>query len=798
MELFQTKLNKREWESIEIPVSSDEKKILTFIKRGFHNVSEKHNDTLSLLSYTKISNNISNNSYLYVNYLEPIIMKIHKKNGLNYIKKKKMNINIKKADAIRLNNNKNIICEIQEKIYEFIILKYYDKMISEFESKKKYWCANYIIIFNLLNLSVLNQNNILITFIKKQLDIYREKLVFKNCLKYSKRYIEDDPIIQNNGDIELYPHQKELFTLCKNPNPKLILYIASTGTGKTVSPIGLSEKYKIIFVCAARHVGLALAKSAISVEKKVAFAFGCNDANDIRLHYFAAKDFIKNRKTGGIFRVDNSIGDDVEIMICDIKSYIPAMLYMKAFNDVKDIITYWDEPTISLDYPRHELHELIKKNWTENQIPNMVLSSATLPKEDEIKNTIIDFQSRYENSIVKSIVSHDFRKSIPFINKEGYKELPHYMFEKYKDLKKCASYCIDNKTILRNLDLQEIIEFIIYINDKKYIRKDRYLFDNYFQTVDDFNIRYIKEYYLVLLKNIKKDKWLEIYSHFKKERKLFHKSNIYITTKDAHSLTNGPTIFLSNNVLKIAKFCIQISNIPDSILTDIIDNINFNNIINKKTDVLEKEYEDITRKDENKEKKMANEDRMSPESKRIMQQIKDLQSNIKNIKLHDLFVPNSDQHLKKYNYVTKNKMNIPFTSDIKEDVVESIMQLHNVEDYYKLLLLMGIGVFHEDNNKSYTEIMKSLAVQQKLYVILASSDYIYGTNYQFCHGYIGKDLSDITQEKCIQAIGRIGRNKSQQLYSIRFRDNNLIKNLLTKQERKIEVINMNKLFSCLN
>ena len=30
-------------------------------------------------------------------------------------------------------------------------------------------------------------------------------------------------------------------------------------------------------------------------------------------------------------------------MICDIKSYLPAMYYMKAFNDIQDVITYWDE-----------------------------------------------------------------------------------------------------------------------------------------------------------------------------------------------------------------------------------------------------------------------------------------------------------------------------------------------------------------------------------------------------------------------------------------------------------------------
>ena len=62
------------------------------------------------------------------------------------------------------------------------------------------------------------------------------------------------------------------------------------------------------------------------------------------------------------------------------------------------------------------------------------------------------------------------------------------------------------------------------------------------------------------------------------------------------------------------------------------------------------------------------------------------------------------------------------------------------------LLLMGIGVFDKNPDIRYMEIMKKLAESQKLYLIIASSDYIYGTNYQFCHGYIGKGLSDLTKK----------------------------------------------------
>ena len=64
-----------------------------------------------------------------------------------------------------------------------------------------------------------------------------------------------------------------------------------------------------------------------------------------------------------------------------------------------------------------------------------------------------------------------------------------------------------------------------------------------------------------------------------------------------------------------------------------------------------------------------------------------------------------------------------------------------------------------------------------------------------CHGYIGKDLSTISQEKAIQAMGRVGRNKIQQNYSIRFRNDDLIYKLFIPEINKPEVSNMNKLFN---
>ena len=66
------------------------------------------------------------------------------------------------------------------------------------------------------------------------------------------------------------------------------------------------------------------------------------------------------------------------------------MNYMCAFNEEKDIIWYWDEPTITLDYQEHEFHEILERNWKQNRIPNVVLSSATLP-DKAIQNKTVTY-----------------------------------------------------------------------------------------------------------------------------------------------------------------------------------------------------------------------------------------------------------------------------------------------------------------------------------------------------------------------------------------------------------------------
>lgn len=794
MDLNQRKLNRDEWNGIEVPVNEREKIVLNLITKGFHNVNIKYNNTQSLLDYLKTQNNSITQDYTYEKYLMPKLKKLKKKYSIPDYPTVKNTSKMKKADMIRMENNEKNIFENVDKIFEFKLLEHFTQLHSRISKNSKKWIINYYTLSILNTYNVKNLNDNFVNYIKNVLETISNRVSKTEIIKNGYELIENNPDLLKYSDEELYEHQRELFTVCKRPNAKLVLYIAPTGTGKTLSPIGLSEQYKVIFVCAARHIGLSLAKSAISIGKKVAFAFGCNDAEDIRLHYYAAKDYTVNRKTGGIWKVDNTVGDKVEIIISDIKSYIPAMYYMQAFNPVEKIILYWDEPTITMDYEHHDIHEFIKRNWSQNLIPNIVLSSATLPHQEELKDTLIDFKDKFIhlNPEIHSIVSHDCKKTIPIINKEGYIEMPHYLYENYDLMKSVVKHCEKYKTLMRYMDLSEAIQFITFVNQNNLIENETDKIDHIrnFPNIESINMKNIKLYYLKLLKRINRDNWNIAYKSLKSTRCKKHQSNIYVTTQDAHTLTDGPTIFLSSDTTKIASFCIQTAKIPADILKEISNNIKENNIINSRISDIEKDIEDAISKDADNDKKVA-EGRFNPEIKRMMKKVEEMRGLVKRVTLNEMFVPNTKLHLKRFEH---GDVNNAFTSDISDEIVEKIMLINDIEDSWKLLLMMGIGVFANQENAPYMEIMKKMAQEQKLYLIIASSDYIYGTNYQFCHGYISKDLNDMSQEKCIQAMGRVGRNNLQYNYSIRFRDDELIYKLFREDNDKPEVKNISRLF----
>ena len=906
----QSKLSKSEWASIEILLSQEKLEILKVIIKGYYNVNYSYNKTNSLQSYLKITDSLEMQDYLYNIYFSEKINSLIKKYNIPYnITKINLKAKINSADKIRITKNTTLITDNNDKIYEYIIINFIDLLFYNKKKNNVKWIYYYFTIHNISNNKIQLINKNIKLFITSILKLYENDVNIQYLIYNSVEFIEHNENIIKYADITLYEHQKQIFSIFRKPEEdieriiniedyksKLVLYIAPTGTGKTMTPIGLSEQYRIIYVCASRHVGLALARASISINKKIAFAFGCNSPDDIRLHYFSAKEYTTHKRGGGIKKVDNSIGDKVEIIICDVKSYLPAMYYMLSFFDSTNIISYFDEPTIFLDYDKHELHKTIHNNWKNNLIPNVVLSSATLPKKHEIPETIIDFKTRFPNAEIHNIITYDCKKTIPLIDNNGYVTMPHFISNNHNEIIEMAKFCKENPTLLRYLDLNECVNLIKYmeeynlyiqntavINDFEFEKEkneedlenpeepeepEENLFisiNDCFDSIGDVNMKNIKMHYLTLLEKITETQWEKCNLYFKLNRTKFIEKNnntdfrkinsesssintshsklsnngipiqkmksvdciskstnsletpitekegefgIYVTTKDACTLCIGPTLYVTEKIDIFAQFCITKANIPKIIMDEIKLKILHNDDISLKIKVIEDELEDIKTKKENATKTKGTDDSKTKDKKKtkihldedkdvgvfkLMNELENLQSMVKNVSLNDIYIPNKKEHLKKWT-TGEYSIQSSFTSDISEDIVIRIMAL-DVIYFWKILLLLGIGVFSSTNtNIAYNEIMKELADSQRLYLIIASSDYIYGTNYQFCHMYIGNDLN-LTQEKIIQSLGRVGRENIQQKYSIRFRNEKLIRTLFSPNEIKPEVINMNILFT---
>ena len=865
MDLTQTKLTKAEWDSVEIPPSLKEMQIMRMIMDGYTNLNISVNRTQTLLGFLKMEQSDSMDDYLFHKFILDRLVSATSDKANEFMTKMvsamrlKKNIALKSADKIRMQNAELLFAEnaaAKSDIYELFLVSQIVACITKWtkeqeqdddeedEDEEDGWQRYYYTLAKMNeNMSCVSKVNYIVAkMVAYVLAEFEPDFDPCNVIFHASEYVEKNTALMRYKNEELYSHQKELFAVMKQPSAKLVLYIAPTGTGKTLSPIGIDKK--IIFVCAARHIGLALARTAISVDKKIAFAFGASCADDVRLHYAAAKEYTKNRKSGKIQKVDNTKGEKVEIMICDIKSYIPAMLYMLAFNSKEDIVMYWDEVTISMDYDTHVLHDLIRTVWSKNVIPNVVFSSATMPSIDYLGGLRASFGEKFPDASIHTIHSFDCIKSISMIDPSGYVALPHTLFGDYDELQRTIAYWESNGTILRYFDAKEVGQFIEFVElfmegvlevagsydqdggqaaMNSYMKRSG-LVESNFHSASDITMTSIKQHYMRVLKSITPKAWPRFFAQYKKNytsRRIQPISTsttagtnstagVYVTTKDAYTLTDGPTYFFTADVGQISKFYVQQANIPASVMDDIMAKINHNSTVTKRIDELEHTMEDLLKeddgaKDDSKKGMKATKDvTKNPKVMKLQTQIEALRNNIKIAKLNDLFVPNKPDHLKQYHVCESNSENINkhslyFTSSITDDIVVKIMQLNGIDDTHKILLLMGIGVFSQRDNETlnpaYLEVMKMLASHQRLYLIIANSDYMWGTNYQACHAYFSKDLC-LTQDKILQGMGRVGRGDMQQEYTVRFRSNDHIRTLLcaVAPEDKMEIVNMNKLF----
>ena len=747
MDLRQTKLTKDEWVSIEVPLPSHELEVLKFLQQAYSNPSLVINSLPTLYSHLKIAPSPALDVHLFHKYVQLSSDDIPAA----------ASVKLKTADSIRLSNSKTM----SKDVYEMVVADICRRLPTDVD-------LHYYTLVYLDKLAVVHPNPYLKKVVATLLAKYTPNL--NAMVARAPEILERNPYTYKYQNTQLYDHQKQLVELTKSLEAQLILYIAPTGTGKTLSPVAIAEGRRVIFISAARHVGLAFAKACVSSHKKIAFAFGCESPADVKLHYYAVTACTRDRKSGSIRQVDNSQGEKVEIMICDAQSYQHAMRYMLTFNKPETLVMYWDEPTIGMDCDDHALHEIIQTMWRENEIGTIVLSSATLPRPSEIEPVLAGFRAKFGGA-VHTIMTYDCKKTIRLLNAENEVELPHHRCATWEELQLCAAHLDEHRTLLRYLDLAAVVAFLGE--------------GPHFTKLEDVTITNIKLRYVEVLRAMRPEKWSAIFKRETEGRTKVYPSTIHVTMADAYTLTDGPTLYLTSKVQMVAAYCLQDAALPPSLLEGLKQAMGYNRALGLKIAQLEKDVEDAN-KDFDKDKKMAD-GRVSGPVRKMQAELLRLQSCVKPLSLPAMHVPNRAEHLARFGHVKKDA----FTSVLEQDTLEKILAT-DVDDTWKLLLMMGIGVFAAHESAKYIEVMKELATNQQLYLILADTDYIYGTNYQFCHAYIGKDLTTLTQEKMVQAMGRVGRGKLQHEYTVRVRQPMILQTLFMPVAKK-EVETMNRL-----
>jgi hypothetical protein len=776
MDFRQSKLSKNEWISIEKPVDLKEKNVLDMIVKGYLVPDYKIHLHHVISEVVKLEHS-EKDYYIYIHILKERIDKLIKLFKLSTIEsivpKKKLN----GADTIRIQSYR----KKQLDNIEFMLLDMIEKFFIHFDKKKEYYFYNICILYKKFII-----NKYLTKWIEIFIIKYNDSMDVITFLENTSKYIENNSIFDYKP-LELYEHQKQIYKCVKDPSPKLIFYRAPTSSGKTLTPLGLCEENKVIFICASRHIGINLAKSAVNVGRKVGFAFGCTTTEDVRLHYFSVKTFITER---GRKRPDHSDGANLEMLICDIQSYEIAMLYMLSFFENSKIILFWDEPTISMNYQTHDLHKYIVNIWEFNQIQNIILSSATLPNEEDLSIIILKFKSKY-NGLVHYIETQDENTNITLLAPDGNIIMPHDIFD--TDYNGLNTFILKHSyTHSKYLSISECSDFLLYIYRnvfKTHINSDI--------TIQNITNNTIRELYYKSCQRIKSSEWNFIIAAYKGHKK-FNKFNLgdEITTKYSHTLTYGPTIYLCENLDKWINYFVENSGIHQAVFKELEKNIDFNNDIIDKVNKKKKILEDRTIKDEQNENKMKDQ-RFDPVTKQMIEEIEGLERSFKEIQLNPLYIPNTRPHYDKWaNTKVKYEHSNVFTGDVDETCVRKIMNL-SIDTNYKILLLMGIGVFTMGSSElkldDYNDIMKELADQKKLLFMIAGSEYINGTNFQFDHGYLADDIININQETIIQAIGRVGRKEKNKTFTFRFRDSSVIKSLFIK-DNHTESMNLNRLF----
>ena len=224
MDLKQNKLTKAEWDSIEIQVSSDEKKILKLIDDGYDNVNIRLNETSSLNSYINFPQTREMDYFLFKKYFEDEMMHVIKKYGDTHLNAYICNINhgklkkLKSGETIRLNNLDNNIKLNKLNIFEYLLIDLFIDLVKHINNRKIKYAFYLYTLIQIKKSSIAYINEYVNDLLDYTINYVNSFTTVSEIITNAYEFIECNKYLLKYEDRVLFQHQKELFTISKQNN----------------------------------------------------------------------------------------------------------------------------------------------------------------------------------------------------------------------------------------------------------------------------------------------------------------------------------------------------------------------------------------------------------------------------------------------------------------------------------------------------------------------------------------------------------------------------------------------------
>ena len=194
MDLKQRKLNRSEWNSIEISVSSQEMDVLNMIMEGYLDVNIRINKTNSIFTFLKIEYSEKMEDFVYNKYLknrgELIENELKVLDGTYKKMKIDCDVKLNSADKVRLERFDESSLKKND-VFENVLLTHMEQIL--FYKKKvnnKLLHFHYFTLYKLINTNVLKLNRHIKELVARVLKKFEDVIstVAKSLYRASKGY----------------------------------------------------------------------------------------------------------------------------------------------------------------------------------------------------------------------------------------------------------------------------------------------------------------------------------------------------------------------------------------------------------------------------------------------------------------------------------------------------------------------------------------------------------------------------------------------------------------------------------